>query len=184
MNVLKLLTLCVFSMALSNVLNAETAVNGTWLLCINLDGEPLQQIELCEEALKDQNINETDRAFALFVRGKAYQGLGKSEEAIADFGESLKLNPDVLAVLIRRGEVFRDLGKPDLAMADFNRAIEVDPDYAPALTGKAALLMELAQFTEALAAIEKAIQLSPPDAYKYSARGRIQFASQKMEGRK
>jgi len=76
-------------------------------------------------ALGDEFKNNT--AIAYFDRG-AHQHKGEHQDAIADFNQSLKLNPDDPADYRGRGFSFAQTEEYDLAIADYNRTIELKPD--------------------------------------------------------
>jgi lipoprotein NlpI len=77
-------------------------------------------------ALGDEFKNNT--AIAYFDRGLAHQHKGEHQDAIADFNQSLKLNPDDPADYRGRGFSFAQTEEYDLAIADYNRTIELKPD--------------------------------------------------------
>ncbi|HXN89654.1 MAG TPA: tetratricopeptide repeat protein, partial [Methylocella sp.] len=79
-------------------------------------------------------------AEAYNTRGVAYARIGKFQEAIADFGQSIKLAPGNAASLTNRALAYRQINRDDAALADFNGAVSADPSHAPAYLGRANLL--------------------------------------------
>lgn len=57
---------------------------------------------------------------------------GKFREAIADFRESLRIQPDKPQAYGNLGICLGKLGMKDQALAMLDRALEIDPDYEPA----------------------------------------------------
>ena len=53
--------------------------------------------------------------------------MGRFEEAIADYSEVIKLDPDLVSAYIGRGIANTSLGKYDEARADFKKALELEP---------------------------------------------------------
>lgn len=64
-------------------------------------------------------------ADAYEFRGDVYFYQGRYQEAIADYTETLKLDPERLGALRRRGYSYQQVGEGDLAITDYNRALEL-----------------------------------------------------------
>ena len=70
------------------------------------------------------------RAHAYHYRGRVYQWYKHEDaKAIADYTESLRLDPDVAKVLYRRGQAYHSLKQYAEADKDFAAAFELDPNY-------------------------------------------------------
>lgn len=70
------------------------------------------------------------RAHAFHYRGRVYQWHKKDNaQAVVDYGEALRLDPDIRMVLYRRALAHHDLGRYAEAHADFEAAYERRPDY-------------------------------------------------------
>jgi tetratricopeptide (TPR) repeat protein len=63
-------------------------------------------------------------------RGYAYQAKGDNDRAIADYAESIRLDPDNSFALTARGNAYFAKGDFDRAIADYDRVIALDPEYA------------------------------------------------------
>jgi tetratricopeptide (TPR) repeat protein len=61
--------------------------------------------------------------------------LGRYDEALADFGQALQLNPDYALAYLNRGNVYQNLDQAERAQQDFNRAFSLDPNH-PAMQAK------------------------------------------------
>jgi tetratricopeptide (TPR) repeat protein len=59
--------------------------------------------------------------------GEALYKLGKPEEAAAQFGEALKINPAHVEVYRIWGDNLAAFGTTDAAIAKFKKALEIDP---------------------------------------------------------
>ena len=70
----------------------------------------------------------TDTSY--LYRGIAYAQLNRHTEAIRDFTESIKVNPQAPKAYANRGRSHATLGEFDKAITDFNTAIELEPQYA------------------------------------------------------
>ena len=53
-----------------------------------------------------------------------------ADRAIADFDQSIKLNPNDPLVYNNRGFAYRNKGETDRAIADYQQAIKLNPNYA------------------------------------------------------
>ena len=78
--------------------------------------------------LGDESKNNI--VIAYFDRGIAHQNKGEHQDAIADFNQSLKLNPNDPAAVYRScGFSFAQTEEYDLAIDDYNQTIKLKPDY-------------------------------------------------------
>ena len=89
-----------------------------------------------EKLSKDIRRNQHD-ASRYFKRGKAYYELGHFDAshypaALADFNESLQLEPNNENVLVYRGLTLIKLQQYDSAIDAFSRALSLKPDYLSA----------------------------------------------------
>jgi tetratricopeptide (TPR) repeat protein len=84
-----------------------------------------------------------------FARGRFYQSLRQSTNAIADFGEVLRRDPRaVVALQLRAAEEFK-LGQLPEALADWNRVVQIAPSQEPWLWQRGIVLYLLRQHSEA-----------------------------------
>lgn len=61
-----------------------------------------------------------------FEEGKKFSLANNFEQAIINYNEAIKLNPDMVKAYNNRGVAYVETKKYDLAIADFNKAIELD----------------------------------------------------------
>ena len=103
-----------------------------------VDAFRLLQEKKADEAIKKlssiANILEgidNDRAAAVFWgRGVAKYNLGKHGEAISDYNEAIRLNPNFTEAYHFRGVAKSNLDKHDEAILDYNEAIRLNPNLA------------------------------------------------------
>ena len=100
-------------------------------------------------SLTDVILRNPLSAEAYNTRGVAYARTGKFQEAIADFGQSIKLAPGNAASLTNRALAYRQINRDDAALGDFNGAVAADPNHAPAYLGRANLLRVQGKLDEA-----------------------------------
>ena len=61
---------------------------------------------------------------------------GDYDRAMADFNETIRLDPKHALAFRRRGVIYAKKGDYDRAIADYNEAIRLDPKYALALCNR------------------------------------------------
>ena len=116
-----------------------------------------------------------------FLRGYAKVSLALYEDAIADYDESLRLNPNQPNVFYRRGVALAAAARYAEAVADFDQALSMDPtlDVIYSLRGEAQHKRE--QYTEALADYDQSLQLFPDGAVRIHRRGLARYALEQFE---
>ena len=98
-----------------------------WDDCISSD--PDVSIAACSKIIARGDESKTNIALAYYDRGIAHQNKDEHQDAIADFNQSLKLNPNGPAVYRSRGFSFSQTEEYDLAIDDYNQTIKLKPDY-------------------------------------------------------
>jgi phosphate/phosphite/phosphonate ABC transporter binding protein len=106
-----------------------------------------------------------------FTDGTAHYENGEYEEAIADFTEAIRADPNHVASYQGRGLAYYALGQYDQATEDHTEAIRLDADSAVAYAHRGAAYLELGQYEESISDCTEAIRLDPDLAIAYCARG-------------
>jgi tetratricopeptide (TPR) repeat protein len=107
-----------------------------------------------------------------FHRGFRFDQGGIADRAIADYTESIRLDPKNPRAYKMRAMLYWK-GKQDrLAIADFSAVIELNPRDFDAYRGRGSLFLADAQFDRAIADYTKAIALKPQDGAILVQRGR------------
>jgi tetratricopeptide (TPR) repeat protein len=148
------------------------------------DGSFAKRIYYCTAVIR-LNPNDAD---AYARRGDAYAGLSNYEQAIADYMEAIRLNPEYATMCedgnfarrihyctavirlnpndadayAKRGDVYARIGNYEQAIADYIEAIRLDPEYATMCGDSSARI----------AYCTAVIRLSPNDADAYAKRGK------------
>jgi serine/threonine-protein kinase len=102
-----------------------------------------------------------DHANAWFNRGEILYDLGRMEEAIADYTESIRLNPEDAGAHTSRAHSYLRSGQADAALADYNKAIELAPTNADMMANRGDALQGLGKWLDAAADFNAAIKLDP-----------------------
>ncbi len=94
------------------------------------------------------------------------------DEAVSDFSQALKLDPENALALARRGSAKSAKRDWDGALADFDKAIELKPDYR-AYNGRSLVRVHKGDPVRALEDINKSIALDSRSAVSFRLRGSI-----------
>ncbi len=96
-----------------------------------------------------------------YSRGKAYAANKQRDHAIADFGMTIRLDPDHLGAYLKRGKARWDNNLQDLALADFNTAARIAPQNYFPFFFRGLLHQELKQYGKAIADYGRALERGP-----------------------
>ncbi|PKU22468.1 tetratricopeptide repeat protein [Telmatospirillum siberiense] len=121
-----------------------------------------QVVQLCPEAVAP-----------LVNLGFAWQGLGRSDLAIAACDRALLLEPDNAAAWSGRGGACMELGRPDAAIASFVRAILADFSSTEALNNLGRALAVQGRAEEATRILRRAVVLGPDNPQPYNNLGAV-----------
>ena len=84
---------------------------------------------------------------------------GLQEEAIAEFDEAIRLDPQNSRAYYNRGNTYIDLGQYERAIQDYNEAIHLDPQGVEAYVNRALIYTFLGEDMEAQKDIDRAVGL-------------------------
>jgi len=106
--------------------------------------------------------------------GLVHNGTGHSDEAIADFGRALALDPASPDALTGLGRAYEAKGMPAEAEATYRKAIERQPTYWGGYNELGGFYYALGRYPEAETMFQKIIQLTPDNVRGYNNLGGIQ----------
>ena len=115
-----------------------------------------RSVGACTRIIIDQSESATDRAAAYVQRGNDYVASERLDEAIADYGAAIALDPRNLVAFASRAIAYSRKGDRDRAIADYREASTIDPNSVVAM---AAANKEIA----AIAALAPAAAPARPD---------------------
>ena len=151
----------------------------SWTDCIS--DVASTSIRGCTEVLaRGGREAEQTRGNAHYNRGIEYAGMGRNDEALADFKAAAALRPDWGRPNVQMALLYRKLKKPDLAFAEINNAIARDPNVEDGYYFRADMLDDRGEYEEALSDVNRAIQLNPADPMAYNLRGVIENRMRKF----
>jgi len=107
-----------------------------------------------------KSLSAADNAF---LKATNLYNNQKFEEAVAGFGEAIKLNPDNWAYYFNLGLTYKKLNKTTEARGAFGQAVELNPESFSANKEMGELLAKEGDFAGAAEYYKKAVAVSPSD---------------------
>ncbi|MBS0540680.1 MAG: tetratricopeptide repeat protein [Proteobacteria bacterium] len=114
-------------------------------------------------------------AHARFQRGTAYVTKKEYDLALADFNESIRLNPLEARAFVSRGGIYLFRNDIQKAIADFTEGIRLDPNYAFAYFQRGFAYHSLDEADKAIADYTTSIELDPKYITSYLNRGIVYY---------
>jgi tetratricopeptide (TPR) repeat protein len=152
----------------------QTAFNRNGLALIEVHGGNLTKaLEIVTECLAslDRELDPDDhrlhRSVLLYNRGQVHAGLGRLDEAIADYNAVIALDPNYAEYYQDRGSLLRRIGDDEAALADYEMAIQLSPPFAEVYYNRADTRANLGDIEGAIDDFSYVIDLDPNlvDAY-------------------
>src|SRR3954470_10839126 len=109
-----------------------------------------------------ENPLRHDAVASLYLDG------GMMDQAVAEFRQSLRLNPDSAPTYYNLGFALSAQGRRDEAMDAFRNALRIDPDYAQAHNNLGALLQLAGEMEAAQAHYQRAVALRPDNVESHT----------------
>ncbi len=123
-------------------------------------------------------------AWPRLLRGTIRMAEGQRDEAITDFTEVIRLEPDSVVAYCNRGGCRELQGRHDEALADFEAALRIDPANVSARGNRAMILADRGELDRAIREYDEAIRLDPRQALLLVNRGSVRSASGDLDGAK
>ena len=118
------------------------------------------------------NFLEKTKKILFFFNSFYSESLSKKyEEAIKDFNEAIRLNPNYAEAYNDRGVAKYDLGKYSESIEDYNRAIQLNSSFFGAYSNRGLVKVKIGKYKEAIEDYNEAIKLNPDYAGAYYNRG-------------
>lgn len=102
---------------------ASGETDALWQFCNRVQTDPVQAISACTTII--ERGEPKDRLIAYNQRGRAYLYRNWNQNALADFNEVLKIDPNFADGYNNRAVAYRALGRFQEAMTDHDRAMSM-----------------------------------------------------------
>jgi tetratricopeptide (TPR) repeat protein len=112
-------------------------------------------------------------AEACFYRGVAHLEKEQWDQAIKEFNEVIRLEPNNPKGYYNRGFAWASKQKYNEAISDFDAFLRLRPDELDGLISRAEVLAAAGQTAQALTDLDAAIRLAPDDVDAYCIRGKL-----------
>jgi Flp pilus assembly protein TadD len=107
--------------------------------------------------------------------GLAYSKQGRTDEAIEEYKEALRLNPYYAGAHNNLGLAYVDKGLLDTAIGEYNMALKLNPEDELAYNNLGIALEKLERLAEAIEAYKKALNLEPDFAEAHYNLGNLYY---------
>ena len=157
------------AVACLTIVVAKGAVADTLVDCSHGNSE--LRLRACSEVIAGPAYGPDDKALAYRNRGNVRADAGTAEQAVADFGEAIKLRPSDASTYAGRGRARMTLGDLSGATADYTEALRLAPETASFHVGRGHARFVQGDLAAAIADFTEAIRLNPKSASTLNRRG-------------
>jgi len=171
-------------------LTRAISINPKYLAAYQHRAEAYLKLDMYKEAVADATQamtleSEAQNADLYLLRGRAYAGDKKLNNALEDLNKAIELKPELVEAYIERGIVFIQARRFEDAIGDLTRAIELQPENARAYAMRASAKLQLggnpgtdAEVSydandDALNDVNQALKIAPDDPVALRIRGNI-----------
>jgi tetratricopeptide (TPR) repeat protein len=140
-----------------------------WNWCFG-DAPDDRTIQGCNAVIATKRGTDENQAGAYYNRGVAHRNKGQLQEALKDYGESIRVNPADPDVFYNRGVVEQSLGQIDAAMNDYDAALKLKPAFPQAFNNRGVMHRLKKEYEAALKDFDQALRLDPRHAGAYNNR--------------
>src|SRR3546814_6865001 len=107
--------------------------------------------------------------------------MDRLEEAIADFGKAIALDPFDGWAFVGRGDALLETGQAERALLDFEQMIGLEPENPAGYSHRSEALRDLQRGDEALADIQTALALDPGNTDSHVRHGRSEEHTSELQ---
>jgi len=131
------------------------------VLCVVLTREQLGYWQDSETLFRHALTVTQNNYLAHKAIGDVMLKKGQADEAISEFREAIRIEPDYPEACDNLGNALHIKGRTDEAISEFREAIRLKPDYAEAHNNLGAALCDTGKIDEAISEDQEAIRLKP-----------------------
>ncbi len=104
-------------------------------------------------------------------RGRAALKRGQNQQAVEQFSEAIRLDPQNYRYYNDRGVAYKRIGNLDQALGDYTKALEIRPGWPHALNNRGVGLMEKGHYRQAILDFTEALKRGDLKSKLYTNRG-------------
>ena len=134
----------------------SVTTGGPGLVAVGSDGPPLGPDAAVWVLARKVSSSEAQRHFEA---GLELQGKENLEQAIVEYDEAIRLDPQFALGYAHRGWTYAQLDQNQQAFQDFDEAIRLDPELAPAYLFRGSVYAGLGQYHQAIQDFDQAIRV-------------------------
>jgi tetratricopeptide (TPR) repeat protein len=127
-------------------------------------------------ATYDAILAKETRENVFVYRASAHSAAGRNQQALLDFDQALRLNPENYPACLGKGNTMLELGQLSLALSWFDRALELKTGDAVTLSNRSIALFRMGDTEAAMQGFNQALQLDN-QAFIYLARANCRTES-------
>ena len=142
-----------------------------WMAQVNL-GNILYKVNRIPEAMDlFKQASEIKPAVAHYSLGNAFMGKGRTSDAIREYQQALRIDPDYAEAHNNLASALLLTGRTSDAIAEFEQALRINPGYAQAHNNLANALVQTGRASEAIDHYKKALRITPTSASSHNNLG-------------
>lgn len=134
------------------------------VICFSLGNENYKDadkfdpgLNACTRMINSRRFKDKALAAIYRARGSWKQKKGELDAALADYGISIRIEPDNVESYDYRADVYQQQGDLDRALEDYNHASRIDPTYAAAYYSRGQIYEKKGDIAQARAEYNSAI---------------------------
>ncbi len=160
-----------FVLALALCAAAPARAQNAAQTCGDANASPDQTIAACSQLIASGKVTGNSLAIVYNNRGVGYLDKRQLDDAVADFSQALRADPNYVPALLDRAVAYLHKGQGDLAIADYTQALHLDPKNADAYYNRGLVNQNMGRDDDAIADYTQSIRLNPGNAVVYYYRG-------------
>jgi Flp pilus assembly protein TadD len=142
-----------------------------WMAQVNL-GNILYKANRIPEAMDlFKKASETKPAVAHYSRGNAFIDKGRTSEAIEEYRQALRIDPDYVEAHNNLGNALLLTGQTSQAIDHYKQALRIDHNNAQAHSNLGNALVQMQRAAEAIEHFQKALHMTPNSASAHNNLG-------------
>ncbi|HEV7646119.1 MAG TPA: tetratricopeptide repeat protein [Pyrinomonadaceae bacterium] len=128
----------------------------------------LNSMNACLDKMRKSKVEPQDLAYILSARGTFYHNSGDYKNAIKDYDDSIKLNPDDSQAFRNRANSYKELGQYPDALKNIDLAMQKDPSELGYNDLRADIFAKMEDFENSRRALLKILETDPTNEQFYT----------------